>query len=55
MGRFAFEIFGIVILVVGVAIAFGARVFPAQRAKLERWGVMTSFVGIVVCAAGFAI
>jgi hypothetical protein len=53
--RLAIEIFGILVLVLGIAVVLSARIFPAKRGRLERWGVTTSLIGIVVWAAGFAI
>ncbi|MDE2165115.1 MAG: hypothetical protein KGJ66_02100 [Alphaproteobacteria bacterium] len=46
------RIAGIVVMVVGIALVFSARIYPAQRGRLEPWGASIFLAGLIVWAFG---
>ncbi|MDE2228195.1 MAG: hypothetical protein KGL11_04035 [Alphaproteobacteria bacterium] len=51
MARFV----GFAIMIIGMAILFSARIYPMQRANLERWGARAFLGGLVVWAVAFRL
>jgi hypothetical protein len=48
-------VIGIAVMVLGIALVFGARLVAARRARLERWGGNLFLAGIVTWALHFAL
>lgn len=48
-------IVGVAVMVLGVALVFGARLAAARRPRLERWGGNIFLIGLVTWALHYAL